>query len=79
MSVPFERGEITYYWSGGRNVTWRLTHEPTGVFVEGSTKLAEDRFTKERLRIAEEQLKARLLEELARRVAKYLGAGHAEE
>jgi hypothetical protein len=64
------RDDVTFYWTGGRNVTWRLTHEPTGIVVEGSTALLEERFTKKRLRIAEEQLKAKLLDELERRVAR---------
>jgi hypothetical protein len=51
-----------------------LTHEPTGITVEGSTQLAEERFTKKRLRIAEEQLQARLLDDLEQRVIRHLKA-----
>ena len=68
---PTFRDEVTFYWTGGRNVTWRLTHEPTGIVVEGSTELPEARFTKKRLRIAEGKLRARLLEDLEQRVARH--------
>jgi hypothetical protein len=68
------RDDVTFYWTGGRNVTWRLTHEPTGIVVEGSTDIPEARFTKKRLRIAEEKLKAHLLDELEQRVARHLNA-----
>ena len=57
---PQFRDDVAFYWTGGHNVTWQLTHEPTGIVVEGSTVIPEARFTKKRLRIAEEQLKARL-------------------
>ena len=68
---PTFRDDVTFYWTGGRNVTWRLTHEPTGIVVEGSTEIPEARFTKKRLRIAEEKLKAKLLDELEQRVARH--------
>ncbi|MDB5300860.1 MAG: hypothetical protein JWO87_2523 [Phycisphaerales bacterium] len=45
-----------------------MTHEPTGIFVEGSTQLTEAKFTKKRLRMAEETLKAKLLHELEQKV-----------
>lgn len=64
----FDRDDVTFFWSGGRNITWRMTHEPTGIFVEGSTHLTEASFTKKRLRMAEETLKAKLLHELEQRV-----------
>jgi hypothetical protein len=70
-SPDFDRADVAYHWTGGRNVTWRLTHEPTGIAVEGSTQISDDRFTKKRLRIAEEKLEAELLEELEKRVARY--------
>jgi hypothetical protein len=66
------RADVTYHWVGGRNVTWQLTHEPTGIRVEGETKLDKKRFTKKRLRIAEEQLHAKLFGELERRVGNHL-------
>src|SRR4051812_6460083 len=68
---PTFRDDVTFYWTGGRNVTWRLTHEPTGIIVEGSTELPETRFTKKRLRIAEEKRKAKLWEELEQRAASH--------
>ena len=49
----------------------RLTHEPTGIVVESSTEIPEARFTKKRLRIAEEKLKAKLLDELEQKVARH--------
>ena len=70
-SSPTFRDDVTFDWKGGRNVTWRLTHEPTGIVVEGSTEIPEARFTKKRLRIAEEKLKAKLLDELEQRVARH--------
>jgi hypothetical protein len=66
----FDLADVSSHWTGGRNVTWRLTHEPTGIVVEGTTEIPEDRFTKKRLRIAEEKLRAELIEELERRVAR---------
>ena len=74
---PQFQDSVTFYWTGGRNVTWRLTHDPTGMVIEGSTELSEAGFTKKRLRIAEEKLRAKLLEELERRVARRCDA--AEE
>ena len=68
---PTFRDDVTFYWTGGRNVTYALTHEPTGIVVEGSTEIPEARFTKKRLRIAEEKLKAKLLDELEQRVARH--------
>jgi hypothetical protein len=69
---PTFRDDVTFYWTGGRNVTWRLTHEPTGIVVEGSTEIPEDSFTKKRLRMAEMTLRAKLLDELEQRVARHL-------
>ncbi|HZZ41772.1 MAG TPA: hypothetical protein VFE58_02445 [Tepidisphaeraceae bacterium] len=62
--------DVSSHWTGGKNVIWRLTHEPTGFVVEGSTQIPEERFSKKRLRIAEEKLRAELLEELGKRVAR---------
>jgi hypothetical protein len=73
-TTELDVSDISSHWTGGRNVTWRLTHEPTGIVVEGSTQIPDDRFTKKRLRIAEEKLHAALLEELERRVARHLKA-----
>ena len=71
-TTELKLADISSHWTWGRNVTWRLTHEPTGIVVEGSTQIPEDRFTKKRLRIAEEKLHAELLEELEQRVARHL-------
>jgi hypothetical protein len=71
-SIQFSRDDVSFYWTGGRNVTWRLTHEPTGISVEGSTRLTAQQFTKKRLRMAEQQLQARLLADLRQRVVKSL-------
>jgi hypothetical protein len=68
---PAFRNDVTFYWTGGRNVTWRLTHEPTGIVVEGSTAIPEASFTKKRLRMAEGTLWAKLLDELEQRVARH--------
>jgi hypothetical protein len=73
-STLFRRHDVSFHWTGGRNATWRLTHEPTGITIEGSTQIAEERFTKKRLRIAEEQLQAQLLDELKQRVMRHLEA-----
>ena len=45
-----------------------MTHEPTGVFVEGSTHLTDATFTKQRLRTASEKLMVDLLEDLEKKV-----------
>jgi len=66
-----DRGDITWFWQGGRNVTIRITHEPTGVFIERSTHIDEERFTKKRLRTASELLQSQLFAELERRIAKF--------
>jgi len=68
---PTFRDDVTFYWTGGRNVTWRLTHEPTGIVVEASTEIPEASFTKKRLRMAERTLRAKLLDELEQRVARH--------
>jgi hypothetical protein len=73
-STLFHREDVSFYWTGGRNVTWRLTHEPTGIYVEGTTQISEQRFTKKRLRIAEEQLRVQLLEDLEQRVIRHIRA-----
>ena len=70
----FDREDVEFFWSGGRNVTWRMTHRPTGIFVEGSTQLAEVNFTKKRLRLAEETLRDKLLRELQRKVLRFSDA-----
>jgi hypothetical protein len=67
----FDRDDVTFFWSGGRNVTWRMTHQPTGIFVEASTQLTKASFTKKRLRMAEETLKAKLLRELEQKVLRH--------
>src|ERR1700683_2908767 len=69
-SSGFDLAEVTFHWAGGRNVVWRMTHEPTGICVEGATQLTEQNFTKKRLRMAEETLKAKLLNDLERRVSR---------
>ena len=66
--------DVTMEWSGGRNITWRMTHVPTGISVEGSTNLRESNFTKERLRVADRQLMAKLLCDLERRVIQHYRA-----
>lgn len=75
----FDRNDVNFDWSGGRNVTWRLTHGPTGLSVEGTTKLTEANFSKEKLRVADMQLMAKLLRDLETLVAKHersaVGAG----
>jgi hypothetical protein len=60
--------DVTFFSSGGRNVTWRITHDPTGIFVEGSTQLTEATFTKKHLRVAAESLREKLLAKLKRKV-----------
>jgi hypothetical protein len=67
-TAQFNRDDVTMYWSGGRNITWRMTHGPTGISVEGSTNLHESNFTKKRLRVADRRLMAKLLGDLERLV-----------
>ena len=72
-----EVDDVEYHWvADGRNVTWRITHEPTGIVVEGSTKIDERKFTKKRLRIAEVKLQPELLAKLRNRVARRIREQH---
>jgi len=75
----FDRNDVEFFWSGGKNVTWRLTHNPTGIFVEGSTQLTEASFTKKRLRKAEESLLAKLLHDLEQQVLRHPFAEDGDE
>jgi hypothetical protein len=67
-SSRFDIQDVTLFWSGGRNVTWRITHDPTGIFFEGSTRLTDAAFTKRNLRKAEASLREKLLAKLKRKV-----------
>jgi hypothetical protein len=75
----FDREDVTFVWSGGRNITWRLTHGPTGISVEGSTQLTETNFTKKLLRVADRQLMEKLLHDLEKLIVQHersaVGAG----
>jgi hypothetical protein len=75
----FDREDVIFDWSGGHNITWRLTHGPTGICVEGSTNLTEATFTKKKLRVADRQLMAKLLHDLEQLVVRHarsaVGAG----
>jgi hypothetical protein len=70
--------DVTMEWSGGRNITWRMTHGPTGISVEGSTNLRGSNFTKQRLRVADRQLMAKLLRDLERLVIQHYRRGAGE-
>jgi hypothetical protein len=75
----FDQEDVTFVWSGGQNITWRLTHGPTGISIEGSTHLTEATFTKKRLRVLDRQLMEKLLHDLERLVVQHersaVGAG----
>jgi hypothetical protein len=70
--------DVEYHWTGGQNVTWRLTHLPTGISVEGSSHLSAGSFTKERLREYDDHLPGELLSKLERLVKKRLRSPSAE-
>lgn len=70
-NIHFDPEDVFYEWSGGRNITWRLVHGPTGISVEGSTQFTEATFSKKKLRSADFQLRAKLLHDLRELVIKH--------